>query len=1006
MNVPLVLCAFVSLSAFAGGSSAAGRSGSSLTPEVPSVVVTNFVVRREAGRTLSAAEWREMERLANLFVKTDRYGVRVLGLDTAAADFLSHLGVPVKFDGADAEGPVAAFGSEVRRLTASERARGVLTDRRGAQLLEGLGTDTGVKTMSADASCFTYRNAKGERFAVFGCELKDVDCGKPADPALRAAAAKALSSLGFERLLRVESDALLFHFVSRNPRSGALGVLLANLSDREAEVKLLAGGLAVAGDMRRATFTTTSDGMRTKLPARGWAAAAVMVPCPTPGIVKEKDRPWLRTDLPTEARVEALLSRMTAHEKVMQLSETPVMRMKFVPEGMRLAEDGAGSTYWCFTDPEMRDAVQRAAVEWSRLGVPMFFVEDIIHGAVTLFPSSLGLACSFEPELFERCQEVAGREARAEGLDLVWAPMCDIARDPRWGRVVETCGEDPYLAALCCAAQVRGFRKNVAACAKHYCGYSAVTGGRDYNDTEITPWTLQNLHLPSFRATVDAGVDVVMSAFNSWDGVPVPCSRYLLTDVLRGQLGFRGFVAADWGGISQIVDWGCAPDNKTAAALSLEAGNDLDICSDVYLQEGDRALAEGLLRRETLDEAVRRVLRMKFARGLFEHPYCDPAVRAAARRDAEGPSRALAKEAAAKSFVLLKNDGVLPLAAKGGKVALVGPLARGRREMAGSWVCRTKTVRETFETALRRALPPEASLVTVQGCGTCLEPPKKTLQDGSVAAAGAEPDAVAPLDIAGAVAAARAADVTVLALGEAQTMTGENASRSTLGLTGHQEALAKAVLDTGKPVVAVICSGRPLALPDIWARAAAVVYAWQPGGEGPAALAETLTGASAPSGRLSMSVPRSVGEVPVFYNRTFSGRPSSSLGYRGDAHEGAAWPFGFGLTYTTFAYSPVSIEAGEAACTITNTGKRAGTETVQLYVTQKTCLEGWRPVRELRGIRRVTLPPGASETVRFKLDAATLGYYGRDGKPRCDAGKYEIRIAKDSASGDPAIHER
>ena len=713
------------------------------------------------------------------------------------------------------------------------------------------------------------------------------------------------------------------------------------------------------------------------------------------------DRPWMDGNLPAEKRVEALLARMTVREKWMQLHLPFAGSAKDLPALTRAAEEGVGTMIWGRFDPDGRDAVQRAAVEKSRLGVPILFGNDVIHGNFTVFPSSVGLACSFEPELFARCQEIAGREAKAEGVDLAWAPMCDLARDPRWGRVVETCGEDPYLASLCCAAQVRGFRRHVASCAKHYCGYSAVTGGRDYNDSEISVWTLQNMHLPAFRAALGAGAEVVMSSFNTWDGLPVTCSKYLLTDVLRGQLGFRGYVAADWDGVGQIVKWGCAADKKTAAAMALEAGNDVDMCSYAYCAEGERALSEGLVKPATLDEAVRRVLRVKFACGLFERPYRDPAALEAARREAETAGRALAKEAATKSIVLLKNDGTLPLAAKGRKIALVGPLARGRREMAGCWLTRGKTTRETFEQAFRRALPPDASLVTVQGCGTRLEPPKTTLQDGTVVADRTLEDVDAPLDIAGAAAAARAADVTVMVLGEAQYLTGENASRATLDLTGHQGELAKAVLDTGKPVVAVICSGRPLALPDIWARAAAVIYAWQPGGEGPAAIADVLTGLAAPSGRLSMSVPRAVGELPVFYNYASSGRPGSSARYRLQDVSGAAWPFGFGLTYTTFAYSPTTIVGDEATCTVTNTGSRAGTETAQLYVTQKACAEGWRPVRELRGFRRMTLEPGASETVRFKLDAATLGYFGRDGKPRCDEGSYEIRIAKDSASGEP-----
>lgn len=700
-----------------------------------------------------------------------------------------------------------------------------------------------------------------------------------------------------------------------------------------------------------------------------------------------------------ESRAEVLLKRMTLEEKLQQLNMSFAFDTNAVPAATKAARGGLGSIIWGYCDPVSRNAIQRAAVEESRLGIPVLFCNDVIHGNFFTFPGSLGLACAFEPELFERCQAYAGREAKAEGVDLAFAPMCDLARDARWGRVSETCGEDPYLSALCCAAQVRGFQKHVAACAKHYCGYSAVTGGRDYNDSEVTPWTLQNMHLPAFRAAVDAGVLSVMSGFNTWDGVPVTCSRYLLTDVLRGQLGFKGFVTADWAAVGQIVNWGCAADDVQATALALAAGNDVDMCSSAYVKGGKAALADGRLDLATVDAAVLRVLRVKEALGLFERPYCEPAavdgVRAAVAREAQD----LAREAAAKSVVMLKNDGALPLRPTVRKVALVGPLADDRREMIGSWCGRGVATRETLAAALRRELPKGTELAVVPGCQTRLEPPKKTLQDGTVVYDSSQPDGDFQLDIPGAVAAAKAADVVVLAVGEAQFMTGENAARMDLGLTGNQPELVRAVLAAGKPVVAVVCSGRPLALPEIWNGAAAVLYAWQPGREGPAALAELLTGKTGPSGRLSMSVPRSAAESPSFYNAPRTGRPGSGQ-YRDVNEHGAKYPFGYGFTYSTFHYGKVRIEGDEAVCTVKNVGACAATETTQLYVSQKACAAGARPERELRGFRRVTLAPGEQTDVRFKLTDEVLGYRDRGGAWHCDAGDYEIRIAKDAASGE------
>ena len=710
---------------------------------------------------------------------------------------------------------------------------------------------------------------------------------------------------------------------------------------------------------------------------------------------KPENPPSVLGDPSVERRIDDLVARMTLEEKAMQLSQVRCRGRK----GLELARAGLGSVVWIESDVASRNVWQREAVEKSRLGIPIIFGMDIIHGDRLAFPTTLGLACSFEPELFEKAQGVAAREAAASGLNWVFAPMCDLARDPRWGRVSETCGEDPYLTALCCAAQVRGFQGDdpaasdrVAACLKHYVGYSAVTGGRDYNDSEVTRWTLWNMHMPSFRAGVRAGAATVMSSFNTVEGLPSVASRYVLTDALRGVLGFKGFVVSDWSSPQELLNWGIAADRAAAARLAISAGNDMEMASRCYREGLAPAVASGRLPMADVDEAVRRVLRTKFRLGLFDRPYADETrlekVIAAVDRDCRG----LARECAEKSMVLVKNDGVLPLdAARMRKIAVIGPLAEDREEMLGCWIARANPLRQTVVEAVREAFP-AAEVSVTRGCSLSTELPTKIGVDGVIVPdlEAKAPDAA--LDLEGAVRAAQAADVAVLAVGECREWTGENASRASLSLTGRQQELFDAVAKTGKPVVAAVFSGRPLALPEVWDKAAAVIYAWQPGSEGPAALANLLSGRAAPSGRLSMSVPQDVSQVPVFYNHPVTGRPEDGR-YRDTKVFGARYPFGYGLTYTTFSYGPVRVTGDVASCRIANTGAREGTEVAQLYVRSRVCEAGWRPVCELRGFERVTLKPGESREVRFTLTDETLGYVDRDGTPRTDPGEYQVWIA-------------
>lgn len=714
---------------------------------------------------------------------------------------------------------------------------------------------------------------------------------------------------------------------------------------------------------------------------------------------------------PLEKRVENLLGQMTQAEKIGQLNQSVLgweKNKNFAKFFPAIRRSDISSFIWGRSDPALRNQFQRIAVQESRLGIPIIFGNDMIHGASTLFPISLALACSFEPELFERAQTVAARESRAEGVDWVFAPMCDLARDPRWGRVAETCGEDPYLSSLCNAAQVRGFQgtnpaapDRVAACLKHYVGYSAVTGGRDYNDSEVSEWTLRNAHLPSFHAGVKAGALTIMSSFNSLEGIPAAANPHTLTEILRDEWKFSGFVVSDWEAVSQMVQWGYAKDKADAARLAINAGNDMDMLSESFVQNLAEEVKAGRIFQATVDEAVRRVLRVKFQVGLFEQPYVNEEKYKSALTHPE--DLALARECVTKSTVMLKNTGVLPLSKEIRKVALIGPVGDDHVEVLGCWTGRTGWTEMTLAKALREALPNEAVLTVIKGASINTTPSVKTLQNGKVVPDENAPPTDAELKIEEAVRAAQEAEVVIMAVGEPKGWTGENASRAHLTLTGKQQALFDAVAATGRPIVTLVFSGRPLSLPAVWEKSAAVLYAWQPGTEAGAGLADLLVGKVAPSGRLSMSVPRDVAQVPVYYNQYNTGRPGSGQ-YRDISSEPQYW-FGYGLTYTTFEYSPVRIKPAtngmpaEATVTITNTGKREGVEVAQLYIHQMVCHEGARPRQELRGFKRISLQPGEKADITFLLTSEILGYIDRQGIARADAGEYEVWIAPSAHNG-------
>ena len=721
---------------------------------------------------------------------------------------------------------------------------------------------------------------------------------------------------------------------------------------------------------------------------------------------------------PVAKRVADLLKRMTLDEKIGQLRQSPAETNAVEKFAVPLQRGEAGS----FLDgsalvetPVRRNQLQHIAVEQSRLGIPLIFGHDSIHGFRTIFPIPLAQACAWEPDLFERTQTISARETAAAGIDWTFAPMVDLARDPRWGRIAEGFGEDPWLGALDAAACVRGFQgtnpaapDRIVACLKHYVGYGAAEGGRDYNTTEISEYTLRNFYLPQFKAGVDAGAWTVMSAFNCLSGMPASANHHTLTEILRNEWKFRGFVVSDWDAINELIPHGVAPDGAGAARLALMAGVDMEMFSTDYFDTLAQQVRAGKIPESVVDEAARRVLTVKFARGLFEHPYTDETrcQTAFLRPDA----LALAREAAAKSCVLLKNEnGALPISRQAKTVALIGPFAGDAEELAGCWCSRARANDiVSIADGIRAKLSGGSQLTVARGCAI-MEAGKirRHLGDFSPIAE----RATGSNEIAEAVEVAKAADVVILALGEPRDWTGEDSSRSDLDLPGRQMELFEAVAAAGRPIIVVLFNGRPLALPRVQEKAAAILEAWHPGVQGGNGVADVLFGDVDPAGRLTTTFPRGVGQVPVYYNHFNTGRPE--LGKYADGSGEPLYPFGFGLTYTTFEYGRVQLSAPmmkpggtlNARIVVKNSGLRAGTEVLQLYIRDIAASAGPRPVRELRGFQKVRLNPGESREVTFAISGRELGYFDTQGRWLVEPGKFQLWIAKDSASGEPVEFE-
>ncbi len=711
-----------------------------------------------------------------------------------------------------------------------------------------------------------------------------------------------------------------------------------------------------------------------------------------------------------ERRVAALMARMTLRDKVMQMTQINLGHRERDLVEARIRQ-GAGSLLNMY-GAELLNPLQKLALEESPLGIPLLVGNDVIHGYRTIFPIPLAWSCTWDPALVQEGAHIAAEEAAVDGTNWIFAPMVDICRDARWGRIAEGAGEDPFLGRALARAQVRGFQsplrggalrtmRRIAACPKHYAAYGAAEDGRDYNTVDISERALRDTYLPPFQTAFDAGAGTVMSAFNEIAGVPASMNRFLLHDVLREELAWPGVVLSDWNALAELIDHGVAADLRAAAKLAALAGVDMDMASDAYHEHLQDLVRAGEVPETVVDEAARRILRLKFALGLFENPYGDAAE--AAATILQPRFRAKALEMAQKSMVLLKNEGapsqkaLLPLDARAVKrLALIGPLADDRQEILGCWhrIGRAQDA-ESVYAGLQNTLP-QTEIDLVPGCSLDLQETEDA-------------------DFSAAVAAAEAADVVVMVLGEAEAMSGEAHSRAHLGLPGDQEALLRAVAATGKPLVVVLMCGRPLVIPWMAENAGAILLAWHGGIRTGQAVADLLTGRANPSGKLTTSWPRAQGQVPIYYARKSSGRPAGGPGtvqfdlihrtaFIDEANE-PLFPFGYGLSYSEFAYSDLQVtppgdREGEllVSAVISNTGSVPGDEIVQLYV-RDLVGEVTRPVKELKGFQKVSLAPGAAAKVTFAVPVSELGFHGLDMAYKVESGDFNVWVGPDSVRG-------
>ena len=689
---------------------------------------------------------------------------------------------------------------------------------------------------------------------------------------------------------------------------------------------------------------------------------------------------------PIEKRIDDLISRMTLEEKILQLNQYTLGRnnnVNNVGEEVKKVPSEIGSLIYFDINPELRNSMQKKAMEESRLGIPIIFGYDAIHGFRTIYPISLGQACSWNPGLVEQACAVSAQEARMSGVDWTFSPMIDVARDPRWGRVAEGYGEDPYTNGVFAAASVRGYQgddmsaeNRMAACLKHYVGYGASEAGRDYVYTEISAQTLWDTYLLPYEMGVKAGAATLMSSFNDISGVPGSANPYIMTEILKKRWKHDGFIVSDWGAVEQLKNQGLAATKKDAARYAFNAGLEMDMMSHAYDRYLKELVEEGKVTMAQVDESVRRVLRVKFRLGLFERPYTP--VTNEKDRFFRPQSMAVAAQLAAESMVLLKNDNqILPLTNKK-KIAVVGPMAKNGWDLLGSWCGHGKdTDVEMLYDGLTAEFGGDAELRYAMGCK-----PQGNDRSG----------------FAGALDVARWSDVVIVCLGEMLTWSGENASRSTIALPQIQEELVKELKEAGKPIILVLSNGRPLELNRMEPLCDAILEIWQPGINGARSMAGILSGRINPSGKLAMTFPYSTGQIPIYYNRRKSGR--GHQGFYKDITSDPLYPFGHGLSYTEFKYGTVTpsatkVKRGDklsAEVTVTNTGSRDGAETVHWFISDPYC-SITRPVKELKHFEKQFIKAGETKTFRFDIDLERdFGFVNEDGKRFLEAGEYHILV--------------
>lgn len=717
---------------------------------------------------------------------------------------------------------------------------------------------------------------------------------------------------------------------------------------------------------------------------------------------------------PTEKKINELISKMTLEEKIGQMNQLT---------GVGLSDDMKNAVKNAMVgsilnelDPATTNELQRIAIEESRLGIPLIFARDVIHGFKTIFPIPLGQAASWNPQIVEDGARVAAIEASSVGIRWTFAPMIDVTRDPRWGRIAESLGEDPYLTSVMGVAMIKGFQgddlsnpNSIAACAKHFAAYGASESGKDYNTTWVPELQLRELYLPPFEAAAKAHAATFMCSFNDINGIPSSGNPYLNKTILRDEWGYDGMLVSDWGSIEQMIAHGICADLKEAAEMSANAAVDMDMMGFAYISHLEKLIKEGKVSEKTIDEAVRNILRLKFRLGLFDNPYIENIGRKAFYAE---ESLKKAKQAAVESAVLLKNENqLLPLSSNVRTVAVVGPLSNAPADQVGTWCFDAEPEYSvTPLQAIREIYGDKVNIIAEEGLTYSRD---KNTQG-----------------IAKAVAAAQRADVVLYFAGEEAVLSGEARCRADISLPGSQTEMLSALKKTGKKVVLVVMSGRPLTIQNEVEQADAVLYAFHGGTMAGPALADLIFGEAVPSGKLPVTLPRMVGQVPIYYAHKNTGRPASNIdliddipvgaaqtsigftGYHLDAGDSPLFPFGYGLSYTRFEYSAPRLSqstlSGKASltveCDVKNTGNTDAMEVVQLYVRDRVA-SLVRPVKELKDFQKISLKSGESKTVQFTLNADQLAFWHQDMKKRVEAGEFQLWVATDSQSGTPVSFE-